>query len=125
RYKGVLHIHAYKKLGNLQEAQDLIQDLFVSMWQKKTLLPENGNISGYLYIALKNRILDIIAHKKVQDRYVRSLDVFISEANFITDRQVRERELTLQIERAIAELPAKMQEVFILSRTRGMSYKEI
>lgn len=125
RYKGVLHLHAYKKLGNLEEAQDLIQELFVWLWQKRACLPDTGNFSGYLYVALRNRILDAIAHHHVEDKYSRSLQQFISDEHFVTDRTVRERELSTQINGAVSQLPPKMQEVFIMSRTTLMSHRAI
>lgn len=125
RYKGVLHVHAYKKLGDLEEAKDLIQELFVNLWDKRDSLPETLNFSGYLYTTLRNRILDSIAHDKVADKYASSLQNFVTENNFITDRHVRERELTRLIEEAVNELPPRMREVFIMSRNEGKSHKEI
>jgi len=125
RYKGVLHGYAYKKLGNLEEAKDLIQDLFMNLWNKRSLLPETHNFSGYLYTTLRNRILDVIAHQKVERKYTSSLQSFISEANFTTDRAVRERELSVLVEQVISELPPKMREVFLMSRTTGKSHKQI
>lgn len=125
RYKGVLHGHAYKKLGNLEEARDLIQELFSTLWNRRDTLPDTHNLSGYLYTTLRNRILDFVAHQQVEHKYLRSLQNFITEANFITDRQVRERELTRLIEDAVNELPPKMREVFLMSRQAGKSHKEI
>jgi len=125
RYKGVLHGHAYKKLGNLEEARDLIQELFSALWNRRDTLPDTHNLSGYLYTTLRNRILDFVAHQQVEHKYLRSLQNFITEANFITDRQVRERELTRLIEDAVNELPPKMREVFLMSRQAGKSHKEI
>ena len=125
RYKGVLHGHAYKKLGNLEEARDLIQELFSALWNKRDALPDTHNLSGYLYTTLRNRILDFVAHRQVEHKYLKSLQHFITEANFITDRQVRERELTRLIEDAVNELPPKMREVFLMSRNSGKSHKEI
>jgi RNA polymerase sigma-70 factor (family 1) len=125
RYKGVLHGHAYKKLGNLEEAKDLIQELFMSLWSKRASLPETTNLSGYLYTTLRNRILDVIAHQKVESKYTQSLQNFITDANFTTDRTVRERELAALIEQVIGELPPKMREVFLMSRTTGKSHQQI
>jgi len=125
RYKGVLHVHAYKKLGDLEKAKDLIQELFVNLWSKRDALPETLNLSGYLYATLRNRILDVVAHEKVETKYIDSLQNFVTENNFITDRHVRERELSRLIEQAVNELPERMREVFIMSRNEGKSHKEI
>lgn len=125
RYKGVLHLHAYKKLGDLEAAKDLIQELFIHLWNKRNTLADVKNPSGYLHIMLRNRILDVIAHNKVESKYINSLQTFIGDANYTTDRQIREKEFGLFIEKIINELPLKMREVFIMSRNTGKSHKQI
>lgn len=125
RHKSVLHLHAYKKLGDLEAAKDLVQELFIYLWNKRNSLADIQNPSGYLHIMLRNRVLDVIAHNKVESKYINSLQSFISEANYTTDRQIREKEFGLFIEKIINELPLKMREVFLMSRNMGKSHKQI
>ncbi|WP_367866950.1 RNA polymerase sigma-70 factor [Pedobacter sp. WC2423] len=125
RYKGILHVHAYKKLGDFEEAKDVIQDLFSTLWLKHKDMPLTTNISGYLYITIRNKIFNIIAHKKVISKYTDSITSFIDENNFTTDLIMREKDLASIIEKEINALPPKMREVFILSRRKNMSHKEI
>ncbi|GAB2801016.1 RNA polymerase sigma-70 factor [Rhabdobacter roseus] len=125
RYTGALFIHAYRILGDEEEAKDVIQELFAVLWIKRNTIVLRTSLSSYLYSSVKNRILDLIAHKKVEDRYVRSLGRFIDEGEYVTDQQVREKELSELIEREVALLPPRMREVFELSRRDNLSYKEI
>lgn len=125
RYKGVLHLHAYKKIGNFEEAQDLIHELFETLWEKQSALPETTNLSGYLYTAVRNSVFNVFAHQKVQARYVESFQLFYNEQTNITDEEIRANELSKQIENEINALPEKMREVFILSRKQYLSHKEI
>ena len=125
RYTGALFIHAYRILGDEEEAKDVIQELFAVLWIKRNTIVLRTSLSSYLYSSVKNRILDFIAHKKVEDRYVRSLGRFIDEGEYVTDQQVREKELSELIEREVALLPPRMREVFELSRRDNLSYKEI
>lgn len=125
RYKGVLHAHAYKKLGDFDEAKDVVQELFVALWDKRENLPDTTNVSGYLYRAMRNRVFNIFAHNEVKAQYATAFLNSQPEATYVTDERVRENELTRQIEAAIGELPGKMREVFLLSREDQLSHKEI
>lgn len=125
RFKGVLHLHAYKKLGNFEEAKDTVQELFVQFWHARENIPVAANLSGYLYQSLRNRVFNIIAHKKVESKYIDSIGSFWDEGYAITDYRVREKELSEKIEAEINNLPAKMREVFILSRKQHLSHKQI
>lgn len=125
RYKGILHQHAYKKLGDREEAKEVVQWLFVTLWTRRETLPLETSLSGYLYTAVRNRILNMIAHKAVESRYIGSLEQFYKQGEYITDNQVREQELAAIIEKEIACLPAKMREIFEMSRKTNLSHKEI
>ncbi|MCD0488639.1 RNA polymerase sigma-70 factor [Pedobacter sp. MC2016-14] len=125
RYTNVLQGHAYSKLQDREEAIDLVQELFVSLWTKRESIVIHTTLSGYLYTAVRNRILNVILHKKVASDYITSLQDFIDHGEALTDHLVREKELRLIIEKEISALPEKMRAVFELSRKEGLSHKEI
>jgi RNA polymerase sigma-70 factor (family 1) len=125
RYKWILHKHAYSKLKDREAASDVIQDLFTSIWQNRESLQIKSNLSGYLYQGVRNRVLNLIAHKQVENKYIDSLQTFIQKGDHIADHLVRERQLAVIIEKEISSLPAKMREVFELSRKLHMSHREI
>ncbi|WP_316749961.1 RNA polymerase sigma-70 factor [Pedobacter gandavensis] len=125
RYKGLLYIHAYQKLRNQSEADDVVHELFAVLWTKRTELILRTHLSGYLYQSVRNRILDLISHKKVASEYMLSLQYFIDRNEVETDHLVRANELSARIEREISALPPKMKAVFELSRKANLSHKEI
>lgn len=125
RYKGVLFLHAYRMLGDQEEAKDILQELFTTLWLNRKEIKPHTSFSSYLYKALRNRIFDVMSHKKVEQKYVNSLADFIEKGEWVTDQQVRERELTELIEQEVSLLPTRMREVFEMSRNTGLSYKEI
>lgn len=125
RYFNELYIHAYARLRDKEEAQDVVHELFATLWNKRAELMFKSSLPAYLYTAVRNRILDVIAHQQVESRYVTSLQHFIEEGYCITDYQVRERQLAALIEKGISELPPKMRAIFELSRKHAMSHKEI
>lgn len=125
RYNGVLFLHAYRMLADQEEAKDVLQELFASLWLNRSELRPHTSFSAYLYKALRNRVLDVIAHKKVEQKYIDSLAAFLEKGEWLTDHQVREKELAALIEREISLLPPKMREVFEMSRNTDLSYKQI
>lgn len=125
RYKQLLYTHAYQRLRNEQEVDDIIHELFTALWIKRETLVFKTNLAGYLYTAVRNRILDYIAHQKVQSNYISSFATFIKQSENITDFLLREKQLKVLIDKEIAALPTKMREVFELSRKENLSHEEI
>lgn len=125
RYNRPLYSHAYKKLKNKEEAQDLVQDVFAMLWDKRAELQIANNLAGYLYSSVRNRFYNIIAHKDIQAKYIDSLQNFLDQPYELTDNLIREKEFAAIIDKEIQTLPPRMRLVFEMSRKRHLSYKEI
>ncbi|WP_316814416.1 RNA polymerase sigma-70 factor [Pedobacter heparinus] len=125
RYWKVMYFHALKMLGDEDDAKDLVQELFVTLWTKGINIPFNSNLSGYLYITARNKIINLIQQKKVRRDYLSALTAFAEEAGNGTVEQIDEKELLLIVEKEIQNLPVKMRQVFELSRKQFLSHKEI
>lgn len=125
RYTGILYTHAYAKLQDREEAKDVVQDVLSYLWSKRTTIEFQLNISGYLYTSLRNKILNIIAHKKIASTYVDSLQSFLDKGKEDTDHLTRTNQLKVIVETEIANMPAKVREIFDLSRNKHLSHREI
>lgn len=125
RFFSLLYIHAFRRLGDDEEANDVIQELFAVIWDKRELLHLTGSLSSYLYASIRNRMLDKIAHKKVSDKYMDSLASYSELDYSYADHKVREQDLKQLIEKEINALPEPMRAIFILSRKEHLSHKEI
>ena len=125
RYRFILHNHAWNKIRNKEETQDLVQDVFSMIWAKRASLNIGSNLSGYLYTCINNQFLNSIVHKTVRDKYTDSIVKFVQTEPVITDHRVRENMLQALIDKEIANLPERMREVFELSRKKHLSNKEI
>ncbi|MFD2556478.1 RNA polymerase sigma-70 factor [Sphingobacterium tabacisoli] len=125
RYKEALYFHANRSLSDHDEARDMVQEVFASLWAKRKSLPVPDSVDAYLYGAIRNRILNFIAHQKVVDRYIGSIDTFLSFTTSTTDHPLRHKELEGLLLREIERLPKKMKTVFEMSRKQGMTYKQI
>src|SRR5690606_11011378 len=66
RYFDVLYIHAYKRLKDKEEAKDIVQEIFVILWDKRQQITLRINLLAYLYTAVRNKIFNVIAHNHVE-----------------------------------------------------------
>lgn len=125
RYYPALYSHAYRRLADREEVRDILQDLFVYLWNQRETIQITTNLSSYLYVAVRNRLLNAFRGQKVRDDFSASLQEFLDEGQCITDELIREKELRILIEQEIAQLPPQMRKIFEMSRNLEMSHREI
>lgn len=125
RYWGILFAHCLKMLRNEAEAQDVVQDLFMSFWAKSAELDLKTNLLGYLYVTARHKVLNTIRKRKTSDRFIDGLEAYVlMHSDSIID-QINEKELAVAIETEIKNLPEKMRVVFEYSRKEYLSHREI
>lgn len=125
RYHSLLYVYAHKKLNNKQEAEDIIQEVLTALWNNRFDLAIQTSLPTYLFTAVRNRAFDLFSHKKVEAKYIASLQSFIEDPGIQTDFLVRENDLKKLIEKETQALPPRMREVFQLSRKSNLKHKEI
>ena len=118
-------MHALKMLRHEEDARDAVQELFTSLWTRGPHLTDGTNLAGYLYVTVKNKVLDQIAQKKVRANYLESLAVFMEENQDSTIEALTQKELLLALDAEIERLPAKMKAIFEMRIRQHLSYKEI
>lgn len=125
RYKKELYVFAKNMTHDVDEAEDLIQEVFTALWENAEKLELKGSISSYLYAAIRYKFLNLVAYKKVRSDYIDIFQKFIEEGGYTTDQYINEKELIELVEKEVAQLPKKMRAVFELSRNTGLSHREI
>ena len=129
-YENLFHAHyesltryAFSMMKNQDEAEDVVQRLFVKIWEKRNDLDVQDS-RAYLFRATYNTCLNEIKRLKRENaRYSDGItEVSSSDA---ANHRVLESELEKQLDSAMEKLPEKCREVFRLSRFEELSYKEI
>jgi RNA polymerase sigma-70 factor (ECF subfamily) len=125
RYKTVLFLHARRLLNEDEQARDVVQEIFTTLWIKKIELQISISLKSYLFSAVKHKILNLLLHQKHVEKHMQlMLDVY-NMGSASTDIIIQEKELGQLIESEIQALPSRMREVFVLSRKEELSNREI
>ena len=113
------YVYAFKVLGDDQDAQEVVQELFIRLWTKRGSLPEVSSPRAYVFGALKNALLNFLAGRKLP---LFALDALRDEHT--TDPLLQKEERALLIH-ALEFLPDKTRQVIYLSHFEGLSTREI
>lgn len=122
-FKDLCHF-AYRYVNDHDTSQEIVQDIFITLWQKKDTLDPQKSIRSYLYTSVKNRCLNYIRDNKKFRSY--RLDVEIELEIPVEDNdQIATDEIQSRINMALNKLPPKCREIFEMSRYEDMKYKDI
>jgi len=116
---------SYTYVKSVDLSEEVVSDIFLNIWLKRSTLEIKSNLKAYLYTATRNRSINYLAKEK---RNWESLEVADSESVSIEnlpDEIINFKELESMVESIIQKLPPKRQLVFRLNRIDGLSYKEI
>ena len=124
RYWYKLYVLAHRKLRRREVAEELAQELFVMLWQKRKSL-QISNVQAFLNVSLKNLMIDYIRRNIQQEHYLIHLRRFFPTETYITDEAIHFDELTEAIEQKLALLPQKTRDIFMLNRFEHLTIHEI
>jgi RNA polymerase sigma-70 factor (ECF subfamily) len=111
-------------LNDLDTAKEVVQEVFINLWDKKDSITSEKSVKAYLYTSVRNRCLNYIRDHKKFRSYV--LDVEIEDKELVfDDDSMTQAEALVKIQQAIDKLPEKCKQVFELSRFEELKYKEI
>ncbi len=114
--------YIYYKCGSLQQAEDIVQSVFVKLWKLCNTILFN-KAKSYIYTACNNSFLNEVAHKKVILKHQKS--IVNTTDNESPDFLIEVDEFRQKLTDAINKLSVKEREVFLLSRIDKKTYKEI
>jgi len=118
-----LCVYASKIIQDDDSAEEIVQDLFVKIWEKRHEIEIKTSLKNYLVRSVKNQCLNYIKHNKIKEEHAKTI---LSEKKGVTENDnFIEIDLLQKIEESIGELPKKRQEIFRLSREEGLKYREI
>ncbi|MDP3469045.1 MAG: RNA polymerase sigma-70 factor [Daejeonella sp.] len=125
RYWKNIFTVASNKIGQLEEAEEIVQDIFISLWNRREEIVITSSLNAYLSVSAKYRVIKILAKRNQYNKYaVHSQNVIPLMANS-TDDWYEFVELRSRLEILVANLPEKCRLVYKASREDGYSQKQI
>ena len=108
-----------------EDAENVVQDVFLLLWEKREVLDIRISLVSYLFSLVKNRSLDYLRHKVVAEEYKQELSFKLMSLEQLNYTFSSEEEIEKVIANAIDKLPERCREIFLKSRIEGMKYREI
>lgn len=125
RYYSGLVVYAKHLLGSETHAEDIVHDIFTSLWEKRETLDVTISIKSYLFASVRNRCLNHLIHQRVHDEYQEAVLHKGDVSGMLTWDYYVESELSEMIEKAIDKLPPQCRKIFIMSRFEEKTAQEI
>jgi RNA polymerase sigma-70 factor (family 1) len=121
-----LYQFAYSYVHSKESAEEVVNDVFLNIWQKRATLDTIANINVYLYVAVKNASLNYLRKKNLPEP-VSMDDLSVHHLRLASNPEtvLINRELQLRIRKAIESLPPRCRLIFKLIKEDGLSYKEV
>lgn len=108
-----------------EEAEEIVQDLFVRLWQEREKWIVESSLSGYLFRSVHNRCMHLIEHKKVREKYALKVSGTDPEKAEDPSEILEYSELQIRITAILERLPERCSTIFYLNRFEGLKYTEI
>lgn len=112
-----------------EDAENIVQDVFLTLWERKEEIEISFTLTTYLFTLVKNRCLNFLRHKLIEEEYNSQMKEELGFKLYALEAfdysYQSEEELQEIIRRALDTLPERCREVFIKSRIEGLKYKEI
>ena len=116
-----------------EDAENIVQDVFVELWENKKMLNMHMNLIAYLFTTIKNKCLNHLRHKlvvqetasKLQEEYTISLRMNLDSLKAFDNNLFSDQDIEKIISRALDTLSEKCRTIFIMSKIEGKKQKEI
>ena len=125
RYWEKLADAAYQRLHSREDAEEIVQEIFVNLYIRRQEINPKSTLEAYLKTALKFKVIDAYRAQQLHYNHIDKLIIETQEEPIASDDQLDIKELKKRILQATVRLPEKCREVFIMSRFEQLSHQEI
>ncbi len=124
KYSAKVYNVAYKFLDSREQAEEIVQDVFMDVWISKDKMAEVLNLNAYILGMVRKKVYDAYRQKSSFAQLIKELSDNPQTENAV-ERNMQEREYEILLQRALAKLPHHQQEIFRLAREEWLSHEEI
>ena len=125
RYSKKIYFFSLKYLGSNVEAEELVQSVFINVWENRESLDASNSVKSYIYKAAVNYIYNFLKKKTIHARFIESQLHNEEIHSNLTYEQVFFHDLERSINSIFETLPSQQQKIFRLNRDEGLTHLEI
>jgi RNA polymerase sigma-70 factor (family 1) len=124
-YSQPLYLNLLKLLKSEQAAEEILQNIFLIVWEKRETITINHNIKGYLFRIAENKVYDFFRKLK-RDRKLHAYIREVSSGEYAdVEDKILHNEETALLNKAMENLPPQRKQIFYLCKMQGKSYLEV
>lgn len=105
------------------ESEEIVQNVFVKLWEKRDGIRIDTSLKAYLYKSVYHASLNFIKHRKVREEYLHMKEKIEEHSEISQEHSLKE--LEGRIEKALLELPEQCRLIFSMSRFQELKYRDI
>ncbi|MCJ8164045.1 RNA polymerase sigma-70 factor [Pontibacter sp. E15-1] len=120
-----LYAFALRLVRNREDAEEIVQEVFLKVWEGRHLLEPDQNVDGYLFSIAKHLVYNKARRKAYEFAFAQYIAVAGERTGCFTEQAVEFKDLTKLLEDAYDALPPVRRQVFVMSRVEGKSNSEI
>jgi RNA polymerase sigma-70 factor (family 1) len=117
--------YAKTLLKDQDTAEEVVQDLFCTIWKDREKIRIESSLNGYLFRAVHNRCLHLIEHNRVVSRHAEEMSSQSEESPESPSDILNYKELQAKIASILERLPERCGQIFYMNRFEGLKYNEI
>jgi len=126
RYWESLFVTAVKVIRSKEDAADIVQEVFLSVWNRRRELAITGSLAGYLQTSVKYQAIHYIEKNITRRNYLETLgDLAAASSAPTAEISLQVKELQEVVQTVIENMPPRMRKVYELSRKEYLSHKQI
>jgi RNA polymerase sigma-70 factor (ECF subfamily) len=123
KYWRTIFMLAYDRLKDTKQSQDIVQDIFISLWERRENL-EIQNLSAYLHSSVRYGVYKLVAANKVKDDFFDLSEVLSSPSSF-ADHRIISKELMSAYQQMIEKMPPQRQKIFKMRHEENLKTRVI
>lgn len=110
-YFGIMLVFGVRNLRNSHDAEDIVQEAFIELWNQKGKFTNANQLKAFLYLTIRNKCLNRIKHRKIENKYLQSIDTEKPEELFFEEEVIR-AEFIDQLRNGIDNLSEQREKLF-------------
>jgi len=122
-YHAAVYTNALKLIKDPVAAEDIVQEVFVTVWGKRHTIDPEQDLVGWLFVISYHKTIDQLKRKLKEALAHKNLSIFIEDHSILVNADLKEEQLT-SIEEAMDQLSPQKRKVFELCKVQGRTYKK-